>query len=217
MRRDGQAARPLTTELVLLCTSPTTGRLGFPSGFHRAFAGAELTELALAGAIMLDDRRITGVQPIRLSDPALAEALDLLSRAGRRSALKLEAAVRHISARDPLAFRGPYIAQGLIRKETHRALGFIPYLKFFATDPGLALGIATRVRRSLTAAGGDLGYGQPAEVQHDCQLAALMATVRLDRLQWPGPEGREERRSADRLAQTLPIARAVRRVISRDD
>ncbi|MGD3108674.1 GOLPH3/VPS74 family protein [Streptomyces sp. YGL11-2] len=215
MQGDDRPTRTIPIELLLLCADPLTGRFRFPSGLHRAFAGGILGELLLAGAITVDDRRLLGIQPLLPTDPVLA---GVLSRLGgiKKLPTKLEYAVRLATTSDLHAFRCHLLAQELMRKETHRALGFLPYLKFFATDLGIAPEIATRVRSSLAAASTAPDHSRPPELERDCQLAALMATISLDSRHFPGPEGRPARTTARKLATTQPIAQAVRRVITSD-
>lgn len=201
-------ARPLPEELLLLCADPSTGKIRTPTGFHRAMAGAVLAELLLTGGLTVDDRRITAYQPLAATEPVSAAVLERLARSGKsRRPFRLDTAVRQVTLPELRGFTVSLTAQGLLRSEDRRLLGLIPYQRRFATSPETAPAITARVRAALTSF---------QAVERDRQLAGLTGAMGLERRLFPGAEGAELRRAVRGLSKSLPIPRAVRRVIAAD-
>ncbi|GAA0667244.1 hypothetical protein GCM10010193_18560 [Kitasatospora atroaurantiaca] len=206
---------PIPEELLLLCADPVTGRLARPASFARVIAGGVLAELLLAGAITVDGRRISGYQPLGTTEPVAAGVLTRLAGAGKRSwRFRLASAITAVPRGSEHVFLDSLAARGLVTAEPRRLFGIFPYRRFTATGPGPTQAIASRLWASLHTAA-FLAETRPA-VERDRQLAALLGVVSLERRLFPGPEGKEVRHAVRALSRTLPIARAVRSVISSD-
>ncbi|AUY51651.1 GPP34 family phosphoprotein [Streptomyces sp. CB01881] len=213
-------ARSIPEELLLLCADPVRGRLRIPyATFYRVIAGGAVAELLVTGAITVEERRITGFQPLGAHDEVAAGVLARLEKAGKRKQqLGLDLALRGIPRKPGLT---PYLdrltADGLLTVEKHRFLG-LPYRRHVATRPDVRQEIAARVAATLAREGGAPAAagpdGQPAE--RDRQLAGLIGAARLDRRLYPGSTGAPTRRAIRQLTKELPIARAVRRAINSD-
>jgi len=212
---DMSDARPIPEELLLLCADPATGRIVRPANFARVVAGGVLAELLLAGAITVDGRRITGYRPLGVTEPVAAGVLARLAAAGKRNwRFRLASAVTGIPRGSEFVFLDELAARGLVTAERRRLLGIFPYRRFTATGPGPTQAIAGRVRASLQTAA-LLAENQPA-IERDRQLAALLGVVSLERRLFPGAAGKDVRIAVRALSRTLPIAKAVRSVISSD-
>lgn len=149
------SALPLPEELLLLCAEPTTGRIRTLSGFHRAMAGAVLAELLLTGGLAVDGRRITGYQPPAGTEPVSTAVLARLAQ-GRKSGrgAGLDTTLRRISQAAARGFQDSLAARGLLRSETRRLLGLIPYQRHFATTPEIGPAITARLRERRLLSGG---------------------------------------------------------------
>ncbi|MEU6232144.1 GPP34 family phosphoprotein [Kitasatospora sp. NPDC047058] len=226
--------RSIPEELLLLCADPVRGRLRIPAGsFHRVIAGGVVAELVLTGAVTVEDRRITGFQPLGGHDEVAAGVLARLEAAGKsRHRLGLEHVVRRIPRKPGAApFLDRLTAAGLLTVEQRRFLG-LPYRLHVATPPGIGQEIAARVAATLAREGGAAVGGAaadpspvsraalpPAEraaAERDRQLAGLIGAARLQRRLYPGAAGAPTRQAVRRLVRELPVARAVQRVIASD-
>ncbi|MFI6846874.1 GPP34 family phosphoprotein [Kitasatospora sp. NPDC050467] len=206
-------ARSIPEELLLLCADPVRGRLRTPhSTLHRVIAGGVVAEMLMSGAITVEGRRITGFQPLGAHDEVGAGVLARLEKAGKRDQrLGLDLVIRRVPRKPgPAPFLDRLTSDGLLVVETRRFLG-LPYRRHAATRPTMGQEIAARVAATLAHEGDE----SPA-AERDRQLAGLIGAARLERRLYPGSAGAPTRRAVRRLTRELPIAGAVRRVITSD-
>ncbi|MEE1827521.1 GPP34 family phosphoprotein [Streptomyces sp. BE20] len=217
--------RPMPEELVLLCTDPAHGRMPVPAAaFYRALTGGVLAELVLAGAVAVEDRRITGFRPLGAQDEITAGVLDRLAEAGKwKHRLGLDHVMRQIPRREALGhFRERLVAEGVLTVERRRVL-LVPYRAHLPVPATAGQEIADRIARALGRTGAGTGGtaaspgGAGGPDGPDLQLAGLIGAARLDRRIFPGPENTEVRKAARRLVKELPVARAVRRLVDADN
>ncbi|MFC9752806.1 GPP34 family phosphoprotein [Streptomyces sp. NPDC056921] len=164
----------LPEELLLLALDPRRGK---PQCSGRSLsygtAGAVLRELELQGRVTGQGGRTRVVSPLAPEDPFLAQVLGSLSDPGvgglaggvdtplwiRRTAPHIEElCLEHL------------VRRSVLRRETHRLLGLLPYHRHPAADPALSLAVRDR----FTAAGA-AGFPDP----RSRTLAALVSAIGL--------------------------------------
>ncbi|MET8702327.1 GPP34 family phosphoprotein [Kitasatospora sp. NPDC004723] len=215
---DPAGARPLPEELVLLCTDPGRGLLRVSSSaFRRVIAGAVLAELLLTGGITVEGRRITGFQPLGAHDEIGAAVLARLERTRKGRRPGLEAAVRRVPRDAVRHYRDRLVAQGAMTVERRRKL-LVPYRVLLPVRSEAGQEIADRVAATLARTAAEEGAGTTGAGadERDRLLAGLLWAGRMDRRIYPGRQHAALRDTVRRTARDLPVAQAVRRVVTAD-
>ncbi|MFJ1549948.1 GPP34 family phosphoprotein [Streptomyces sp. NPDC088246] len=157
----------LPEELLLLALDPQRGKPYCRNRFlEYGVAGAVLAELELRGRIAEQLGRIRVISPQAPQDPLLAQVL------GSLPAPDAGGLVGGVSAKAWIRRTGRYVdelclehlvGRAVLRRETHRLLGLLPYHRHPAADPALpaavqerfaaaeAAGFADRRSRTLAA------------------------------------------------------------------
>ncbi|MDX5576986.1 GOLPH3/VPS74 family protein [Streptomyces sp. ID01-9D] len=157
----------LPEELILLTLDPLRGKpLCDRTHLRYGTAGAVLAELELQGRISEKRGRVQVVNPLDPAHPLLASLLRTLnppSKSRFRSGTSAKAWIRQYGRDAEERHLDTLIERGLLRRETRRFLGVLPYQRHFPADPDLtgaarrrfgqaeALGFPDRRNRALAA------------------------------------------------------------------
>ncbi|MCI4044663.1 GPP34 family phosphoprotein [Streptomyces sp. TRM75563] len=157
----------LPEELLLLTLDPLRGKpLCDRTHLRYGTAGAVLAELELQGRISEKRGRVQVVNPLDPAHPLLASLLRTLnppSKSRFRSGTSAKAWIRQYGRDAEERLLDALIERGLLRRETRRFLGILPYQRHFPADPDLtgaarrrfgqaeALGFPDRRGRALAA------------------------------------------------------------------
>ncbi|WP_406392935.1 GPP34 family phosphoprotein [Streptomyces sp. NBC_00887] len=181
----------LPEELLLLALDPVRGKpLCSGSVLDYGTAGAVLAELELQGRITEERGRVYVVNPLDPPDPLLAVFLRGLPppgksrfRAGRSAKRWVRLSGRHAKG----LYLDALVERGILRRETRRFLGLVPYHR----HPAGPRDLSAPIRESFAAAG---AAGFPD--RRDRLLAALAAAVEL-----PSVVRRGERRNRSAMRE----------------
>ncbi|MCX4730241.1 GPP34 family phosphoprotein [Streptomyces sp. NBC_01363] len=164
----------LPEELLLLALDPLRGK-PYCSGrsLEYATAGAVLRELELQGRVTGEHGRIQVLNPLAPPDPLLAQVLGSLSSPGtgwpsgdtdtRRWVRQTGRYVQELCLEH-------LVRRSVLRRETHRLLGLLPYHRHPAADPALSLAVRDRFAAAEAA-----GFPDP----RGRTLAALVSAAGL--------------------------------------
>lgn len=199
----------IAEDLLLLLLDDDSGRLTGTSYPQPTLGGALLVELAITGAVVVEEKRsawssakvaASGPAP---EDPLLRAAYDVVA-AKPRSAQDLVGRLGK-DARDALAER--LVARGILERVEGRVLGLFPTTRWPTADAAHE----QEVRRALTAT---LVQGHDPDPRTGALVALLSAIDKAHRVvDHEGMSAREVRRRAKELAEGAWAARAVRDAI----
>ncbi|SEF57690.1 Golgi phosphoprotein 3 (GPP34) [Thermomonospora echinospora] len=156
---NGRPSLTLPEDVLLLCAQPGTGRLELPRYVNRPLAGAVLAELALRGAIVIQDDQITEVRPLTVGDPVtdrlLARLIDdvRLGVPGLHRIRLADHGDEHPAPRGRFAAaRGAMFAAAAQVRPPWRLEEWVTWPRFHALDQGYlqalhARGLLTAARR----------------------------------------------------------------------
>ncbi|MFI6646629.1 GPP34 family phosphoprotein [Streptomyces sp. NPDC050529] len=198
----------LPEELLLLALDPQRGKPYCRNRFlEYALAGAALAELELQGRITGQRDEIQVVDPLEPPDPLLAALMPSLpapAKGGRGSGASAKSWVRRAARQVGGMYLESLVRQGILRRETRRFLGLVPYHR----HPVASKDVAEQARWRYTAAA-QAGFPDP----RGRALAALVAAAGLTR---HAGDGRADRGAMRRLIRESWPALAVQRNIRRD-
>ncbi|MFD7492160.1 GPP34 family phosphoprotein [Streptomyces sp. NPDC059832] len=164
----------LPEELLLLALDPQRGKPYCPNRFlEYATAGAVLRELELQGRVTGQGGRIRVVSPLAPPDPLLAQVLGSLSApaaGGLAGGVDTQRWVRQSGRYVEELCLEHLVRRSVLRRETHRLLGLLPYHRHPAADPALSLAVRDRFAAAEAA-----GFQDP----RGRTLAALVSAVGL--------------------------------------
>ena len=192
----------LADELLLVALDDVSGRAR-GQGLDHGLAGSLLLDLVLAERIGLDGRRVVVVDASPVGDVFVDEAL---SRIGRERSRGAKAWVNALAKGLLPRVRRRLVDEGVLREDTHRFLGLVPYRRFPAVD-GRADG-DVRARLARAAAGGGLPDARTAA------LAGLVRATRLERAALPESGYNEARRAVKGIAESDWATEATRKAIA---
>ncbi|MFJ6011074.1 GPP34 family phosphoprotein [Streptomyces sp. NPDC092952] len=160
----------LPEELLLLALHPLRGRpLCRARSLEYGTAGAALRELELQGRIT-EERGRVGVTGLPApGDPFLGQVLDSLATP-RAHGLGARGWVRQAGQYTGELCLEHLVRRSVLRRETGRLLGLLPFHRHLAEDPGLPLAVRDRFAAAQAA-----GFPEP----RGRALAALVAAVGL--------------------------------------
>ncbi|MFE4332244.1 GPP34 family phosphoprotein [Streptomyces sp. NPDC056831] len=157
----------LPEELLLLALDPQRGKPYCRNRFlEYGVAGAVLAELELRGRIAEQLGRIRVISPQAPQDPLLAQVLGSLPApggGGLAGGVSAKAWIRRTGRYVDELCLEHLVGRAVLRRETHRLLGLLPYHRHPAADPALpaavqerfaaaeAAGFADRRSRTLAA------------------------------------------------------------------
>lgn len=198
----------LPEELLLLALDPVRGKPFCRGRFlEYAMAGAALAELELQGRISGQGSHFQVVNPLEPPDPVLAgvmRSLPPVGKGGRYSGVAAKSWIRHAGRQVGGMYLDALVQRGILRRETRRFLGLLPYHR----HPVAATDLLAEARRRSFAAERD---GFPD--YRGRALAALVSAAGLSRVL--GTDGRS--RSAMRhLVHDQWPAQAVLRNVRQD-
>ncbi|GAA2407569.1 hypothetical protein GCM10010433_02760 [Streptomyces pulveraceus] len=199
----------LPEELLLLALDPRRGK-PYCSGRSLEYgtAGAVLRELELQGRVTGQGGRIRVLNPLAPPDPLLAQVLGSLSAPGtgrpggdpdtRRWVRQTGRYVQELCLEH-------LVHRSVLRRETHRFLGLLPYHRHPAADPALSLAVRDRFAAAETA-----GFPDP----RSRTLAALVSAIGLSGAVARG--GLRQRWTMQGLVDEEWTAHAVHRNVRQD-
>ncbi|WP_371633364.1 GPP34 family phosphoprotein [Streptomyces sp. NBC_01259] len=171
-----QPTPTLPEELLLLALDPVRGKPFCRNRFlEYAMAGAVLAELELQGRITGQGGRFQVANPLDPPDPVLAGVLRSLPAPGKGGGSSGESAkrwVRHAGRQVEGLYLDALVERGVLRRETHRFLGLLPYHR----HPVVAKDLAALARTRFDAAE-RAGFPDP----RSRSLAALVSAAGLSR------------------------------------
>lgn len=198
----------LPEELLLLALDPQRGRPYCRNRFlEYAMAGAALAELELQGWIAEERGQARLVKPLEPPDPLLATPARSLPAPGkgrRGSGVSATRLVRQSGRQVTGQYLDALVQRGILRRETHRFLGLLPYHR----HPVVAKDLAAQARHRLATAE-RAGFPDP----RSRALAALVSAAGLSRFLAADRAGRAAMRHL--IREQWP-AHAVHRNVRRD-
>lgn len=200
-------ALTLPEELLLLALDPTRGKPTCKAAFLAyGTAGAVLAELELQGRIRGEGGRVQVVNPMEPADPRLAALLRTLGRPAknRRSGIRARRWVGEYGRHVQEKYVDSLVERSVLRRETRRFLGVLPYHRHFPGDRSLV----PRLRERFAAAGA-AGYPEPRVRA----LAALVSAIGLADALTAG--GRPDRTAMRVLRRAHWAAEAVHHNVKR--
>lgn len=203
MERDASRPADLAGELVLLAVE-SSPRAHPARALDAGVLGAEVVELALAGRVQVTKDRVSVVDPAPTGRRTLDERLSDLVAAGAPQQLARYLERRSRGLRDRTLDR--LAAEGLVEERPSRWLGVFRLRRWFLTGAGAAAGARARLDALVHGT-------EPAAVEA-VALAALVRATRLDRVLYPGRDGRGDRSRLERIGRDQPVGEAVGRAIA---
>ena len=199
----------LPEELLLLALDPVRGKPYCRGRFlEYGVAGAALAELELQGRVAEERGRVVVVNPLDPPDPLLAVFLRSLPPPGKSrfgSGAAARRWVRQSGRRAEGMYLDALVERGVLRRETRRFLGLLPYHRHPAGPASPAERIRQRFEASRAAGFPD---------SRSRLLAALAAAVELPAVVKRGD--RRTRAAARALARQEWPALAVHRNVRQD-
>lgn len=199
----------LPEELLLLALDPRRGKPYCRNRFlEYGVAGAVLAELELHGVIAEQLGRIRVISPQAPQDPLLAQVLGSLPApdgGGLAGGVSAKAWIRRTGRHVEELCLEHLVGRAVLRRETHRLLGLLPYHRHPAADPALPAAVQERFAAAEAAGFPD---------RRSRTLAALVSATGLSGAVAQGGWGS---RSAMRdLVRDEWTAYAVRRNVRQD-
>ncbi|ROQ66873.1 Golgi phosphoprotein 3 GPP34 [Streptomyces sp. 840.1] len=198
----------LPEELLLLALDPRRGRPYCRNRFlEYAMAGAALAELELQGRITGERGQARVVNPLEPPDPLLAALMRGLPAPGKGrngAGVSARAWVRRAGRQTEGMYLDALVERGVLRRESHRFLGLLPYHR----HPVVAKDLAAQARQRFETAG---RAGFPDHRSR--ALAALVSAAGLSRFVGTDRSGRGAMRHL--IREQWP-AHAVHRNVRRD-
>lgn len=202
-------APTLPEELLLLALDPVRGKPYSRNSFlEYGVAGAVLAERELQGRVTEERGRVVVVNPLDPPDPLLAVFLRSLPPPGKSrfgAGASAQRWVRRSGRRAEGLYLDAMVERGVLRRETRRFLGLLPYHR----HPAGPASPAEQVRQSFEAS---RAAGHPD--RRGRLLAALAAAVELPSVVRQGD--RRTRAAARALAREEWPALAVHRNVRQD-
>ncbi|MFJ1926813.1 GPP34 family phosphoprotein [Streptomyces sp. NPDC088131] len=201
-------APTLPEELLLLALDPVRGKPYCRNRFlEYAMAGAALAELELQGRVTGQGGRFRVTDPLEPPDPVLAavtRSLPAPGKGGGGSGASAKRWVRHTGRPVEGLYLDALVERGVLRRETRRFLGLLPYHRHPVAAKDLAALARTRFDAAERA-----GFPDP----RSRALAALVSAAGLSRS--VGTE-RGSRSAMRRLVRDHWPAHAVLRNVRQD-
>ncbi|MFJ2708202.1 GPP34 family phosphoprotein [Streptomyces sp. NPDC087428] len=198
----------LPEELLLLALDPQRGKPYCRNRFlEYAMAGAALAELELQGWIAEERGQARLAKPLEPPDPLLATPVRSLPAPGkgrRGSGVSATRLVRQSGRQVTGQYLDALVQRGVLRRETHRFLGLLPYHR----HPVVAKDLAAQARHRFASAE-RAGFPDP----RSRALAALVSAAGLSRFLAADRAGRAAMRHL--IREQWP-AHAVHRNVRRD-
>ncbi|MFB4422649.1 GPP34 family phosphoprotein [Streptomyces sp. QL37] len=199
----------LPEQLLLLALDPVRGKPYCRGRFlEYGVAGAVLAELELQGRIAEERGRVAVVNPLDPPDPLLAVFLRTLpppGKSGFGSGVSARRWVRQSGRRAEGLYLDALVERGVLRRESRRFLGLLPFHRHPAGPASPAREVRQRFEESRAAGFPDRGARL---------LAALAAAVELPSVVKRGD--RRTRAAARSLAREEWFAQAVHRNVRQD-
>ncbi|GAA1661698.1 hypothetical protein GCM10009830_03580 [Glycomyces endophyticus] len=192
----------LPAALALLAHDPATGRDRSGGYLDLGLSGAVLFELALAGRIDLDAKKVRVLDPAPTGDPLLDARLAALAADRPRAP---HAAVDRGAKGLTRTVRDLLVETGDLRRERGRALGIFPVDRYLPRR-----GAADDARTRLASA---YRTGRSHDERTDA-LLTLVAAVRLEKAVFPDRDARPDRKRLKALAEAHWVGAAVRKAIA---
>lgn len=199
----------IAEDLLLLLLDDESGKVAGSDTAEMALGGAVLAELAILGAVTVDEQtsrfrspkvRVTGSAP---EDRVLADALDLVGEKERTA----EALVQRLG-KGLVDTLGDRLAdRGLVERRESRVLGLLPRTRWPAVDSSHE----AEVRRTLTSV---LVQGTTPDARSGALVAVLAAVDRVHKtVDHEGMSRRELKARAKEVADGAWAATGVRHAI----
>ncbi|MFJ9678106.1 GPP34 family phosphoprotein [Streptomyces sp. NPDC101194] len=199
----------LPEELLLLALDPRRGKPYCRNRFlEYGMAGAVLAELELHGRIVEQLGRIRVISPQPPQDPLLAQVLGSLPApdgGGLAGGVGAKAWIRRTGRYVEELCLEHLVGRAVLRRETHRLLGLLPYHRHPAADPALSAAVRERFAAAEAA-----GFPDP----RSRTLAALVSATGLSGAVAQGGWG--SRSTMRDLVRDEWTAYAVRRNVRQD-
>ncbi|MEU5884692.1 GPP34 family phosphoprotein [Spirillospora sp. NPDC047279] len=195
---------PLADELLLLALREADGKqLIDTARLNAGLGGAVLAELALAGRVRLDGRRLAVGDAAPHGEPDLDAALARV--AADRKPRKPEYWVQKLGRSDLRKRRLEGLAErGVLTTEDHKALGLFSYRRYPEQDSAPETEIRGRLQNALDGGATD---------DRTITLLAITHACGLDRKIFPGVPKKDLKRRIEKLAADDWAGAAVTKVI----
>ncbi|WP_243057905.1 GPP34 family phosphoprotein [Nocardioides sp. SR21] len=201
----------ISEDLLLLVLDDTKGAVTGTINLPAALGGAVLTELALIGAVEVQEKagmwstaKVRTVADARPEDPTLAAAYDVVAERPRTAQDLVTRLGKN--RRDELADR--LVARGILARQDTKVLGLFPTKRWPTVEPGHE----RAVRYRLTAA---LVQGVEPDERTAALIALLSAVDRAHKVvDHDGVPAKVVRKRAKEISEGAWAAKAVKDAIS---
>ncbi len=180
----------LAAEILLLALDDEKGSVGMDvsTTLDTALAGAQLLDLAIAGRIDIEDKRVVAVDGPALQDPVLDAALTKIL--GESKPRKAESMIPKLAKGLRKTLLAQLVDQGIVRADEQKLLGFIPRNRYPEADGTVEDELRDRLRGVILQ-----------DRVPDANTAALAALIQAADLESLIMDRRERKAAKDRLRQ----------------
>ncbi|MEU5157499.1 GPP34 family phosphoprotein [Glycomyces sp. NPDC021274] len=194
----------LLEELALLSHEGANGRSG--SYLDLGLGGAVLYELALAGRIDLDGKKVRVLDPTPTGDAVIDSRLAAIAADKPRAPHSvIERAAKGLLP----AVRDGLVAAGALRHERGKALGIFTVNRYFPRDRGTTADARTRL---ASAARTGRAFDERTQA-----LLSLVAAIRLEKTIFPDRQTRPSRKELKAFAEAHWAGAATRKAVGNRD
>ncbi|MFC3493152.1 GOLPH3/VPS74 family protein [Glycomyces rhizosphaerae] len=194
----------LLEELTLLSHESANGRAG--TYLDLGLGGAVLYELALAGRIGLDGKKVRVLDPSPTGDPLIDSRLAAIAADKPRSA---HALVDRTAKGLLPTVRDGLVASGALRHERGKALWVFTTNRYLSNDRNATAGARTRL---ASAARTGRAFDPRTEA-----LLSLVVAIRLEKTVFPDRQMRPSRKELKAFAEAHWVGAATRKAVNNRD
>lgn len=192
----------LSAEILLLALDDQKGTVGInvSSTLDTALAGGQLLELAIAGRVTIEDKRVITHNGPPLEDPVLQAAFERIQEEVKPK--KAESMIPRLTKGLRKRLLAQLAEQGVVRADERKILGFIPLNRYPEADGAVEDAVRQRIRAVI--------LDNQAPDERSAALAAVIQAADLESLIL----NREERRASKQRLKELAEGEALGPAIS---
>jgi hypothetical protein len=200
---------PIYEEILLLALDDDKGTADGAGFYCKALGGAILAELAMLGAVSIEDdkkKRVIPVRGVRLDDPILAECLALVAKAKKPK--KASEWVMKFSGLKDLKNRvaRQLVEKGVLTEEIDTVLRIFKRTVFPETDGGPEQELRDRMKKAIFTATTDL------EARTIIVIALVQAAGMLDKV-FPKRKLKERKKRLEQLTSGQLAGKATKEAV----
>lgn len=196
----------ISAEILLLALDDEKGSVGVnvSSTLDTALAGGQLLELAIAGLVTIEDKRVITHDGSPLEDPVLQAALERIEEEGKPK--KAESIIPKLTKGLRKRLLAQLAAQGVVRADERKILGFIPLNRYPEADGAVEDAVRHRVRGVI--------LNNQAPDERTAALAAVIQAADLESLILNREERKASKQRLKELAEGEVLSPAISHAIA---